>query len=138
MHKRASPFTNDFETRTQSIDLVATYTLPSLGGNSTFSFIFNHTDTRVTKFNPQILDAVRIRQLQEAIPKMRWNFTTDHSLGRLRLLGRLSYYDDWYDCDQRKTLPIVGNLKLRIIEADRWNRFGRHAQRRGNERAWKA
>ena len=119
-------FTNDFETRTQGIDLVATYTPPSLGGNSTFSFIFNHTDNRVTEFNPQILDAVRIRQLQEAIPKMRWNFTTDHSFGRLRLLGRLSYYDDWYDSrdvrvyggkhliDLETSYPISESVKLTI------------------------
>ena len=90
-------FTNDFETRTQGIDLVATYVPPSLGGQTAFSFLFNHTDTKVKEFNPAILDAVRIRQLQEAIPEKRWNFTARHSLGRLRLLGRLSYYHDWYD-----------------------------------------
>ena len=35
--------------------------------------------------------------MQEAVPGTRWNFTTHHGLGRWRLLGRLSYYDDWYD-----------------------------------------
>ena len=90
-------FTNDFETRTQGIDLVATYKPSSLGGDTTFSFLFNHTDTEVTEFNRDVLDTERIRQLQEAVPGTRWNFTTQHGLGRWRLLGRLSYYDDWYD-----------------------------------------
>ena len=45
-------FTNDFETRTQGIDLVATVTPASLGGATTFGFLFNHADTEVTEFNP--------------------------------------------------------------------------------------
>ena len=90
-------FTNDFETRTQGIDLVATYKPLSLGGDTTFSFLFNYTDTEVTEFNRDVLDTERIRQLQEAVPGMRWNFTTHHGLGRWLLLGRLSFYDNWYD-----------------------------------------
>ncbi|MDE2925207.1 MAG: TonB-dependent receptor [Acidobacteriota bacterium] len=90
-------FTNDFETRTQGIDLVATVTPVSLGGATTFGFLFNHTDTEVTEFNPGVLDAVRLRQLQEAIPGTRWNVSAQHDLGRWRLLGRLNYYGDWYD-----------------------------------------
>ncbi len=90
-------FTNDFETRTQGIDLVATVTPAALGGATTFGFLFNHTDTEVTEFNPGVLDAVRLRQLQEAIPGTRWNVSAQHDLGRWRLLGRLNYYDDWYD-----------------------------------------
>ena len=90
-------FTNDFETRTQGIDLVATVTPASLGGATTFGFLFNHTDTEVTEFNPGVLDAVRLRQLQEAIPRTRWNVSAQHDLGRWRLLGRLNYYGDWYD-----------------------------------------
>ena len=50
-------FTNHFETRTQGLDLVATS-----------GFLFNHTDTDVTRFDPEVLDALRIRELQEAIP----------------------------------------------------------------------
>ena len=106
-------FTNDFETRTQGIDLVAAYTPSALGGNTTVRVAFNHTDTRVKQYNPQILDAGRIRQLQEAIPKTRWNFTTDHSFGRWRLLGRLSYYDDWYDS---RDVRVYGGKHLIDLE----------------------
>ena len=90
-------FTNDFETRTQGIDLVVTYRPPSLGGGTRFDFLFNHTDTEVTQFNPDVLDTERIRQLRKAIPGTRWNFTMHRRLGRWRLLGRLSYHGDWYD-----------------------------------------
>ncbi|MBC9888829.1 MAG: TonB-dependent receptor [Opitutae bacterium] len=90
-------FTNDFDTRTQGIDLAATYTPASLGGGTTIGFLFNKTDTRVTAFNRNVLDAVRLRQLQEALPGNRWNLTAQHETGPWRLFGRLSYYDDWYD-----------------------------------------
>ena len=72
-------FTNDFETRTQGIDLVATVTPASLGGATTFGFLFNHTDTEVTEFNRGVLDAVRLRQLQEAIPGIRWNVSAQQT-----------------------------------------------------------
>ena len=90
-------FTNHFETRTQGLDLVATWAPPGLDGGTTFGFLFNHTATAVTRFDPAVLDALRVRELQEAIPGTRWNTTVRQTLGRWRLLGRLSYYDEWFD-----------------------------------------
>ena len=90
-------FTNHFETRTQGLDLVATWTPPALGGRTTLDFLFNRTATAVTRFDPAVLDALRVRELQEAIPGARWNASVRHALGRWRLLGRVSYYDEWFD-----------------------------------------
>ena len=56
-------FTNHFETLTQGLDLVATYAPPRLGGRTTFGFLFNRTATAVTRFDPAVLDALRIREL---------------------------------------------------------------------------
>ena len=90
-------FTNHFETRTQGLDLVATYAPPGLGGRTTFGVLVNHTDTDVTRFDPEVLDALRVRELQEALPGTRWTATVRQTLGRWRLLGRLSYYGAWFD-----------------------------------------
>jgi iron complex outermembrane receptor protein len=90
-------FVNDFDTETQGVDLVATWTPPALGGNTAFSFLFNHTETEVTKFNPDTLDELRIRQLQEALPETRWNISATHDFGKFRVLGRLNYFDKWFD-----------------------------------------
>ena len=109
-------FTNDFDTRTQGIDLVATYTPPWFGGGTTFNVLLNHTDTEVTAFNPDVLDARRIRRLQDAIPGTRWNLTVEHSLGRWRLLGRLSYYDEWYDS---RDVRVYGGEHVFDLEASR-------------------
>ena len=90
-------FTNHFETRTQGLDLVATWAPPRLGGRTTLGLLFNHTATTVTRFDPAVLDALRVRELQEAIPGTRWNASVRQTLGRWRLLGRVSYYDEWFD-----------------------------------------
>ena len=90
-------FTNHFETRTQGLDIVATYAPPRLGGRTTFGFLFNRTATTVTRFDPSVLDALRVRELQEAIPGTRWNASVRQQVGRWRLLGRVSFYDDWFD-----------------------------------------
>ena len=42
-------FINDFSTRTQGVDVVATYTPLALRGDTVFSFALNRTDTEVTK-----------------------------------------------------------------------------------------
>ena len=108
-------FTNDFDTETKGFDLVATYVPHALGGNTNFSFLFNLTETEVTKFNPATLDATRIRELQEGLPETRWTFTANHKMDNgLRLLGRLSYYDDWFDSED---VQSYGGKTLLDVEA---------------------
>ncbi len=90
-------FTNDFSTRTQGMDLVATYVPPALRGRATFSFAFNRTITTVVSWAAEILDDTRIRQLEQGLPRTRWNVSGRYIPGRLQLLGRLSYYGSWFD-----------------------------------------
>ena len=92
-------FTNDFDTETNGLDLVATYTPYAMGGNTVFSFLFNYTETEVTKFNPDTLDTTRIRELQEGLPEIRWNLGVTHNIDKWRFLTRLSYFDDWFDSE---------------------------------------
>ena len=62
-------FTNDFDTETSGIDIVATYVPPAMGGDTTFSFLFNFTETDVTKFNPATLDATLVvKNSRQEIP----------------------------------------------------------------------
>ena len=93
-------FTNDFDTETSGVDLVATYVPYKLRGNTTFSLLFNLTETEVTKFNPVTLDATRIRELQEGLPETRFALTANHKMDNgLRFLGRVSVFDDWFDSE---------------------------------------
>ncbi len=90
-------FTNHFETLTQGLDVVASYAPPRLGGRTVFGALFNRTATRVTHFDAEVLDALRVRELQEAIPGTRWNASVRQAVGPWSLLARVSYYADWFD-----------------------------------------
>ena len=98
-------FTNDFGTRTQGVDLVASFVPGGMEGDTEFSLAINHTITRVTDHNPAVLDTVRIRQLEDALPATRWTAAGRRSLGKLSLLGRLSYYAGWFDSRDRRSYP---------------------------------
>jgi iron complex outermembrane recepter protein len=90
-------FTNDFDTETKGVDLVATYGMDLFGGQSALSLAFNNNKTEVTHFDPVTLSTNRIRQLEEGVPDTRWSLTGTHSTGPWRALARVSQYDDWYD-----------------------------------------
>ena len=90
-------FTNDFNTTTQGVDVVATYAPESLRGNTTLTLLYNFTDTDVTTPSSQTLGEDRIRQLEEALPRNRWNVTVNQFAGDWRLLGRLNWYGGWFD-----------------------------------------
>ena len=89
-------FINDFETRTQGIDIVSTYTPPNLGGDTVISFTMNYTDTKVTK-ESDLLGPGEVLGLQRGVPKTRLNFAVNQRLGRVGLLARLSYFGAWVD-----------------------------------------
>jgi iron complex outermembrane receptor protein len=95
-------FTNDFDTETTGIDVVATYGIESDMGDTQLSLAFNTTETEVTDAGVTV-DAARIRQIEEGLPETRWNAAANHFYGDLRLLGRVSYYDDWYDSEDGNT-----------------------------------
>jgi iron complex outermembrane receptor protein len=108
-------FTNDFETTTQGIDVVATYT----AGKTDVHLLFNHTDTEVTDFNPDTLAESRIQQLEQALPKTRAALAVTHTINKLRMLGRVSTYSGWYDFDDSFSYPgghvlvdLEGSYKL--------------------------
>ncbi len=87
-------FTNEFETSTQGVDVILT--APVLNG--TLSVAYNWTATEVTKFNPAILNEVRVRLLEEGVPRQRGNVTLTQGIGdSLGVLGRVNYYGPWYE-----------------------------------------
>ena len=93
-------FTNDFDTTTQGIDIVLTVPIP----NGDVTVLYNRTETTVTDFNPDTLDDLRIKELEENLPKQRGALTLTQSLtSQLSVLGRASYFGDWYDSEDDET-----------------------------------
>lgn len=86
-------FSNDFDTRTQGLDLVANMPLPASAGDSSLALAFNYTDTRVTR--PGALSAKRLRQLQENLPHWKGNLSLRHARGNWRCLARLNFHSGY-------------------------------------------
>ena len=105
-------FTNDFDTTTQGVDVVATYPLHTFAGHTLLTFVGNWTDTQVDSFNPNIINSRRRRQYEDALPEFRFSLTADHTWGPWRFLTRLHYYDPFFE-------DIV-EAGLTSINGERW------------------
>ncbi|MDE2977110.1 MAG: TonB-dependent receptor, partial [Acidobacteriota bacterium] len=81
-------FVNDFATQTQGLDVVGTWTPPELGGDTSFSLVFNYTKTEVTDHNPDTVGPFRIATIEQGLPKFRYNLNnTSIALGVQNLLN---------------------------------------------------
>ena len=93
-------FTNDFDSATSGIDLVVSAPV----GAGRLSLAYNYTSSEVTDYNEAILDELRIRELEENLPKQRGNLTLTQALTeRWSGLGRASYFGEWYDSEDDQT-----------------------------------
>ena len=93
-------FTNDFDTKTQGVDVVLTVPIP----NGSLTGIYNQTVTTVTDFNPVTLDLLRIKELEENLPKQRGGLTATQAItDRWSALGRVSFFGGWFDSEDDET-----------------------------------
>ena len=93
-------FTNDFDTTTQGVDVVLTVPVPK----GDVIAVYNRTETTVTDHNPATLDDLRIKELEENLPQQRASLTVTQSItSQWSVLGRGSYYGDWYDSEDGET-----------------------------------
>ena len=97
-------FLNDFSTTTQGIDLISTL----VKGRTTFSAIFNYTDTEVKNVESSVIDQFRITTLERGLPNTRWSFTVNHDAGRWNLLGRLNYFGQFWDSEDGRNAADLG------------------------------
>jgi iron complex outermembrane receptor protein len=91
-------FTNGFNTKTKGVDLVATYPL-SLGDFGTLdtAFAYNYNKTDVTKFNPNVISAARIIDIQHYAPNHRANLNLSYGWGPIRAVAHENYYGTFRD-----------------------------------------
>ena len=91
---QVSFFTNDFDTTTQGIDVVANYTADILGGSSTLSLAYNWNETEVTKFS-DITGPFKVKRLEEDLPNHRATFTWAQQWESISAFTRLNYYGEY-------------------------------------------
>ena len=97
-------FLNDFSTTTQGIDLITALSV----GSTTFSAVFNYTDTTLKNIETSVIDEFRVNTLERGLPKTRWNFTINHDFGRMNLMGRLSYFGQYWDSEDGRNAADLG------------------------------
>lgn len=98
-------FTNDFDTTTEGVDIVANYSMPMMGGDTKFALAYNWTSTTVDEYSDNISEE-RVRMLENNLPAVRYSLTADHTNGDWRFLGRLNYAGSIYEDHLDSALPI--------------------------------
>ena len=88
-------YTNDFNTTTQGIDIIATYPARLFGGNTNFSLAGNWTNTTVDSYNPDVIDEKRVIQLEQNLPQTRLTLSANHLQGPWNFLGRVRFYGEF-------------------------------------------
>jgi len=109
-------FANDFDTTTEGIDLVATYSAEMMGGVTDFSFVYNETDTEVDKST--LLDEDRIGSLEALLPETRWNLTAVHNVGDYTIVARYMHVgeSDYYDFPDIVQLDSQSQLDIEVTQ----------------------
>ena len=96
-------FQNAFDTETEGVDVVATYSLDMLGGVTDLNLAYNYNDTEVADFDPAVINANRIQELEEGLPETRYNLGGTHINGPWRFTLRHNWADQWYDSEDGET-----------------------------------
>ncbi len=91
-------YTNDFDTKTTGVDVVATYGFDWSAGATELNLAYNNTKTKLdSPLTGDTVDHERQIELEDSVPDTRWYLTGVHKVGNWRFLVRLNYYGDWTD-----------------------------------------
>ena len=111
-------FNNDFDTETRGVDVVLSGPVDFVDlGDTDYTLALNYTETSVENAG-QTISPVRVRQLEESLPKVKGNFSLTHTRDQWRLLGRINYYGEYYEAHlEDDTLPIDGEAAF-LVDAE--------------------
>ncbi|MBL4765917.1 MAG: TonB-dependent receptor [Colwellia sp.] len=87
-------FTNDFDTTTQGVDVVANYSNEMFGGDMKYALAYNWTETTVDKFGDNV-NEVKVFRLEKALPEHKGSFTVNYQADSWSLMARANYYGEW-------------------------------------------
>jgi len=111
-----SYFTNDFDTTTQGVDVVANYDMDMFGGETKFAFAYNWTQTKVDRASENISD-FRIQMLEDNLPAVRYSLTMNHFNGDWRFLTRARYVGSIFEDHLDSGLPLNAGSEI-VIDAE--------------------
>ncbi|CAM4210372.1 TonB-dependent receptor plug domain-containing protein [Pseudoalteromonas byunsanensis] len=91
---QVSFFTNDFDTTTQGVDVVANYSMDMLGGYSTFAFAYNWNETEVDRFS-EITGEFKVQRLEKDLPQHRATLTWTQQWEDFTGFVRYNYFGEY-------------------------------------------
>ena len=87
-------FTNDFDTTTRGLDLVANYSTDLFDGRSTFSLAYNWNDTTVNRYSA-VTGNFKVSRLENDLPNNRATFTWSQNWDDWSMFIRSNYYGSY-------------------------------------------
>lgn len=105
-------FTNDFDSKTQGVDIVATAPLRVTStGDTSVSLAVNWTKTEVTSFDPtdpdELLSAARVLQLEKNNPKWRGYIMANHAEKSWRVMARVNYFGSYTEAHVHSSALLI-------------------------------
>ena len=81
-----------------------------MAGRTTFSAVYNYTDTALKDIQSSVIDEFRIATLEQGLPNTRWNFTVNHTADRWSLMARLNYFGSYWDSEDGRNAASAGDV----------------------------
>lgn len=106
-------FTNDVQTETSGVDLVANWVFDSSFGSTTLNAAVNLNRTRILD-RGRFVDAEAEHDVERGVPETRAVVTALHSVGRFDLLVRARYYGE-YKNTLNATLETVQDFGAEVM-----------------------
>lgn len=110
-------FVNTFDTTSEGVDVVLTYAAEMFGGNTDFNVAFNHNETSVDSYDPDLIDDNRINELENGLPENRVTFGGTHINGDWRFTVRNNWTDEWYDSEDGEAYDSYMTTDLEVAYA---------------------
>jgi iron complex outermembrane receptor protein len=111
-------FGNAFDSRTQGVDLVATYRFGLLGGRAVLGANLNYTRNKVLRAGPLITgDRERLLELENFVPDWKGNVSFNLERDRLGFTTTASYYGKWTDYGPNEANDQTGGSEI-LIDAE--------------------
>jgi iron complex outermembrane recepter protein len=118
-------FVNDFNTKTQGVDVVASYPFSSSLGRTNLTLAVGYNSTKVSNAGATI-NASRRREIEDSLPQLRSTFTVAHDVGIFNGLIRANYYGKTFEnLFNDETIPINVPSQV-IIDAEIGLKFANH------------
>ncbi len=92
--QQVSYFTNDFDTTTEGVDLIANYSTSLFDGDSAFSVAYNYNETTVDKYS-SVTGDFKVSRLENDLPNHRATFTWSQSWDEVSFFVRGNYYGEY-------------------------------------------